>query len=163
MADKLLDLTLKINTGKFFDVEVKLQSQDYEKKLQKAQFWLDNAVLTSMLPFVPIESGNLQQMIVAESASVAGSGKVCAYTTPYGRYQYYGVKMVDSVTGKGPRRIPLEDGSIIFRYKLGATLIPTDIPLQYTSPTATAKWFETAKENYYKDWVKGVERILNGK
>lgn len=58
---------------------------------------------------------------------------------PYARYQYYGVKMVDSVTGKGPAKIP----NVGYRFRKGATLRPTNIPLNYTktfNPKAGPYW-----------------------
>ena len=58
---------------------------------------------------------------------------------PYARYQYYGVKMVNAKTGKGPFFIK----GVGFRYRKGTTLKPTNIPLNYTktfNPEAGPFW-----------------------
>lgn len=143
-------------------IRVKLSPEVFDKRFQKAQFWLDSAIAQSMLPYIPYDTGTLQEAIMRESMAVAGTGRVCAYTLPYGRYLYEGVKMVDSKTGKGARKFEV-NGQTIFRYRLGATLVPTAEPLHYSNPQATPKWFETAKNNHSKDWVKGVKNILNGR
>lgn len=157
---KDIDKEFKLNKGVLGLIKIRVKPSVYEQRIPKAQFYLDNAIAMSMLPYIPMESGNLKQQIVTENAAVAGSGKVCVYTTPYGRYQYYGKKMVDSETGKGPMRIPLADGRVIYRYRKGAKLVPTNTPLNYTSETATPFWYDTAKNLYKKEWIKGVERIL---
>lgn len=150
----------KLNKGMLGLIKVNVGTGVFEERIPKAQFWLDNTIALSMLPYIPIESGNLKQQIVSENAAVAGSGKVCVYTTPYGRYQYYGKKMVDAETGKGPARIPLADGRVIYRYRKGAKLKATNEPLSYTSETATPFWFETAAKEYKEEWKDGVKRIL---
>ena len=58
---------------------------------------------------------------------------------PHVHYQYFGKKMVNSKTGKGPAYIP----GIGFRYRSGTVLKTTDIPLQYTkthNPLAGPFW-----------------------
>ena len=83
--------------------------------------------------------------------------------TPY-RYLYEGKKMVDTKTGKGP--YPLKDGNgnvIGFRYRKGAKLQPTTQPLIYTRPSATPRWFDTAKAQHKSQWVSGVKKIIGGK
>lgn len=49
-------------------------------------------------------------------------------TGPYAIYQYFGKKMVNSKTGKGPANIP----GVGFRYPKGTILKTTEIPLEYT-------------------------------
>lgn len=58
---------------------------------------------------------------------------------PYAKYQYYGKRMVNAKTGKGPANIP----GVGLRYKKGTILKATDKPLEYTTthnPKAGAYW-----------------------
>lgn len=71
--------------------------------------------------------------------------------------------MVDSVTGKGPRKIPTGPGEYILRFRYGATLVPTSIPLKYSSPDARPRWFEEAKARNKQFWIEGVGEIMGGK
>lgn len=137
---------------------------DYEpviEKIDKAQYWLDDTIMESMLPYMPNETGTFKQNTVRISKSLAGSGLICVAAPPFGRYLYEGKKMVDSVTGKGPAVIPLESGEYILRFRKGSTLVPTEEPLTYSNPLAKPHWFDVAKEQFEEQWVKGVERILN--
>lgn len=152
----------KIDKGIIDSIDINIA--DLERNLPKAQFRLDTAIVNSFMPYVPIKTGALRANIASRNAVLAGTGEVAVYTgTPYGRYLYYGVKMVDSVTGKGARRIPLKDGSVIFRYKKGATLVPTTTPLKYSEPEARPFWFDVAMQNYSDQWIEIVKRaLLNG-
>ena len=132
---------------------------------QKAQYYLDSTIMASMVPYMPMQTGSLINLTRAESASLAGTGRVCAAYGPYGRYLYEGKKMVDSETGKGPRRMDI-DGEIIYRYRKGAKLIATDEPLNYdrnAHPGVTDHWFDTAKANHLNEWIEGVKRVCGGK
>lgn len=154
----------KVNKGIIDSVIDKVDYEAFERNIPKAQFRLDTAIANSMLPYIPIKTGALRMNVVSRNAVLAGTGEVAVYTgTPYGRFLYYGVKMVDSVTGKGARRIPLKDGSTIFRFKKGAHLVPTNKPLKYSDPNAQPFWFDVAMQNYSEEWVKIVkEALLNG-
>lgn len=59
------------------------------------------------------------------------------WSTPYARYLYYGVLMVDSVTGSPWAR-------------KGSTKILTDTPLHYAN--GCKLWCEKAREIYNEDW-----------
>ena len=76
---------------------------------------------------------------------------------------YRGKVMVDSETGKGPRKIPTGPGEYILRFRLGAKLVPTERPLSYSNPQAVPEWFEHAKRLYKQFWIKGVAEIIGGK
>ena len=157
-------------------IRVNINGDVIEKRVQKAQKWLDNRVMTDMLPYMPMNTGMFIANTQSISRSLAGTGLVCAGAPPMGRYLYYGKVMVDSQTGKGA--IPIAEkatasfgmysttyktGNIIFRFRRGATLVPTNRNLKYSRASATAEWFETAKQNHYDQWINGVEKILNGK
>lgn len=71
--------------------------------------------------------------------------------------------MVDSVTGKGPMKIPTgPGGENILRFKKGAKLVPTDRNITYSNPQATDHWFDEAKARYGEYWINGVKKIAGG-
>lgn len=138
---------------------------DVLKRVPKAQYWLDSEIMDNMEPFMPKETDGFINLVRARNASLAGTGQVCIYTGPQGRFLYYGKKMMNSKTFKGPRVIPIGGGEVIFRWPYGSTLIPTNEPLEYTktkNPLAGPFWFDKAKERYLKHWREGVIKILNG-
>lgn len=131
---------------------------------KKAQFYLDNQVMNSMIRFMPMRAGSFIALTRAKSSAYAGTGIVYAGVSPMGRYLYEGKVMVDSATGKGA--FPLKDGNgniIGFRFRRGAKLEPTNRQLTYSRASATPRWFETAKAQYKKQWVDGVKKIVGGR
>ena len=111
------------------NLKINLDGEDVGKKINKAQKWLDNRVMTDMLWYMPLNTGMFIANTQSISRSLAGTGLVCAGAPPMGRYLYYGKVMVDSKTGKGA--IPIKkDGEIIFRHRRGATLVPTSRDLK---------------------------------
>lgn len=129
-------------------------------KLQKAQYALDSQVMNDMIPYMPLQTGIFQNLTRMRSAALAGSGTVCAATTVYGRYLYYGKKMKNSETGKGPRPIRLAGGELIFRWPKGARLVPTNEPLKYSNKQAVPQWYEAAEKDHMKEWEELVKDIL---
>lgn len=129
-------------------VKADLDLSRFKRNGNKAQFALDSLVMTDMIPFMPFNTGDLVQRTRAISASMAGTGWVCAGAPPSGRMLYNGLKMVDEVTGSPWAR-------------KGARKIATEKPLNYSNPMATPKWFETAKEKELDNWKKEVKDKLN--
>lgn len=137
-----------------------------ERNIEKAQYFLDSQVMTDMVPYMPMQAGNFIQRTRAMSAAIAGSGKVVAAAPPMGRYLYMGKVMVDSETGKGPMRIEVSPGEYIFRFRKGAKLVATDRDLKFSkaaNPKAQKQWFDAAKRDHGKEWVKQVKKIAGGK
>lgn len=137
-----------------------------EENIRKAQYFLDSQVMTDMVPYMPMQTGNFIQRTRAMSAAVAGSGKVVAAAPPMGRYLYMGKVMVDSETGKGPARIEVSPGEYIFRFRKGAKLVATERDLKFSkaaNPKAQKQWFDAAKRAHGKEWVKQVKKIAGGK
>lgn len=130
--------------------------------INRAQYWLDSQISNDMLPYMPMDTGTMIQATRGKSAALAGTGLVVAASTPYGRYLYNGKVMVDSVTGKGPRKIETSPGEYILRFRKGATLVPTDRPLVYSNPLAQPRWFDVAKANNLQSWIDGVKREITG-
>lgn len=84
------------------------------------------------------------------------------YPGPYARYLYYGKVMVDRETGRGPFRIN-DKGTIIYRFRKGAKLKPTDKPLkiqQSVHAQAQDHWFEGSKAQNMDKWVEAAERLI---
>lgn len=132
------------------DIKVNLDLSKLGKRVDNAQFALDSQVMTDMVPFMPMNTGNFIQLTRARSAALAGTGSVCAAAPPFGRFLYEGKVMVDELTGSPWAR-------------KGAKKITTERPLKYSNPATTPEWFETAKKKHLKDWVELVEDELNGK
>ena len=62
--------------------EVRLTVSALNADLKKAQYWLDNQVMTDMIPYMPMDTGTLIQNTVSRSRALAGSGLVCAAAPP---------------------------------------------------------------------------------
>ena len=107
---------------------------------------------------MPLLTGGLQQRSHTED-----NGRRVVFPGPYARYQYGGKVMVDSVTGKGPRKIPTGPGEYVLRFRKGAKLVPTQRPLTYSSPQAVPEWFEHAKAQNMQFLIKGIAEIMGGK
>lgn len=146
------------------DVRVDVKFYRFAKQFHDAQFILDTDVMTSMIPLMPSNDGNFKKLTKLQSDSLAGSGLVVAAAKPQGRFLYYGKKMVDSVTGKGPRKIPNGPNDFVWRYKKGAELIATNENLNLTrgNPSAVPRWFETAKQRDLDKWVNNVKETAGG-
>jgi len=140
------------------NVHIHVDLQPFEERHIKAQRWLGDRVLEDSRACMPILTGGLQQRSHTED-----DGKKVIFPGPYSGYLYRGKVMVDSVTGKGPRKIPTGPGEYILRFRKGAKLIPTNRNLTYSSPQAVPKWFENAKAKYKQFWVQGVREIIGGK
>ena len=139
-----------------------------ERNIEKAQYFLDSQVMTDMVPYMPMQAGGCG--FIGEtrrlSADLAGTGIVVAAAPPMGRYLYMGKVMVDSETGKGPMRIEVSPGEYIFRFRKGAKLVATDRDLKFSkaaNPKVQKQWFDAAKRDHGKEWVKQVKKIAGGK
>ena len=131
------------------NVEMRINLSRFERQYEKAQFELDSAVMKDMVPYMPHQTGTFINITKAMSASIAGSGTVIAAAPPMGRFLYEGKVMVDPLTGS-PWARP------------GAKKVVTDRDLKYSNPKATPHWFDTAKENHGKSWVREVKKIAGG-
>lgn len=127
------------------------------RRTSKAEHILTVQVQKDTSPYVPFRTGSLDQRTrIAENTII--------YPGPYARYLYYGVKMVDSETGKGPMKYVDQHGNEIFRFRNGSKLKPTDDPLTYTKEfhkLAGPHWFGRSKANNLGKWLRVVERTVN--
>lgn len=136
--------------GSGADIEMVVDLSRFEGQFEEAQFVLDSAVMTSMVPYMPHQTGTFINVTKAMSAAIAGSGTVVAASPPMGRFLYEGKVMVDPQTGS-PWARP------------GAKKVVTDRNLKYSNPKAVPHWFEKAKERDGKSWVKAVKKVAGGK
>ena len=140
------------DAGKNATIELDVDLSRFERQYQKAQYDLDNMVMTSMVPYMPMRTGTFVNVTRALSASIAGSGYVYAAAPPFGRFLYEGKVMVDEKTGS-PWARP------------GAKKIVTNKDLNYdksTHPNVTDHWFDTAKKNHGEEWVKKTKATAGG-
>ena len=102
-------------------------------KTGRAQVFHTQNIMRRMLKYMPMETGQFTKNMVISSATTI------SITAPQAKYLYYGNRMVNSKTGKGPRYIP----GVGYRWQKGATLTPTAQPLKYTKtfhPLAGPYW-----------------------
>lgn len=139
---KLDDLTV-IRAG----ATLKVDTSRLEKNLNKAQYSLDSRIMTDMVPMMPMQTGNFIQRTVAESAAMAGTGKVVAAAPPFGRFLYYGKVMVGEIS-RSPWAMS------------GEKKVVTDRNLRFSRPEAKAFWFEEAKKRHKDEWIDLVRKEL---
>ena len=136
----------------------KMVSPAIERKLKylsdKGAEILAWQILKDSQPYTPALTGSLQNRSTVQ-------GNVIIYPGPYARYLWFGKRMVNSKTGKGPRWIP----NVGYRWPKGAVLRPTSDPLHYTTgmhPYARDHWVEAAasdKANLEK-WSKIIAELI---
>lgn len=143
------------------DVKIELSMDRFSKQFNKAQYALDSAVMTSMVPYMPHQDGTFINETRAQSASMAGSGLVIAGAAPQGRFLYEGKTMVDEKTGspwarKGARKV------LVSQYS-GKTNAKENLVFSTKHNTkAQAHWFDAAKEADGEKWVSTVKTIAGG-
>lgn len=123
-----------------------------ERNIEKAQYFLDSQVMTDMVPYMPMQTGNFIQRTRAMSAAIAGSGNVVAAAPPMGRFLYEGKVMVG-----------VDSHSPFARY--GEKKVVTDRDLQYSTaahPKVEKKWFDAAKRDHGSDWVRMAKKVAGG-
>lgn len=131
------------------DMKVKVSFGRFERQYREAQYWLDSQIMADMVPYMPMKTGAFINITRAQSAALAGSGEVVAAAPPHGRFLHEGKVMVDEVTGSPWAR-------------KGAKKIVTDRDLKFSNPKATPHWFDTAKKNHGKTWIKNAKKIAGG-
>ena len=143
------------------DIRINIDLDPLSQRFNKAQYELDAMIMADMKPYMPFATGGFIQRTDAVSASLRGTGVVCAGVPPMGRYLYEGKVMVDSATGRGPMKITSKFGEETLRFRKGAKLRPTDRPLQYSNGR-TDHWFDAAKSAKGADWVRITKKTAGG-
>jgi len=145
-ADKNISGTMLLDLGRF------------EGQYSRAQYELDNMVMTSMVPFMPHNSGVFVNVTRAMSASIAGSGKVVAAAPPMGRFLYKAKGMVDRETGS-PWARPAAKKVLVSQYS-GKTNAKEN--LTFSNSKAQPEWFEVAKKVDGPKWIRKAKKTAGG-
>lgn len=140
------------------DIEINVSLSRFEKQYRQSQFWLDSQIMTDMVPLMPRQAGAFINLTRARSAALAGTGTVVAAAAPMGRFLYEGKNMVDELTGS-PFARPAAKKVLVSQYA-GKTNAKED--LDYSNPKAVPHWFDEAKKEHSKEWVKGVKQRAGG-
>lgn len=120
--------------------------------MSASQRALDEQILTDMVNYMPMQTGNLVHNTIMQNVENIGTGELILDTTDYARYLYHGKLMVDPETGSAWAQ-------------KGATKVLTDVDLTYSTSAnskAGSHWFERAKEERKRTWLK-VARQAAGK
>lgn len=112
-------------------------------------------VLRRIKRYMPFDSGMTYKVTVAQTDI---SKPYIITNTPYAKYLFYGKKMVNAKTGKGPRMIP----GIGPRYKKGTVLKATSEDLEYSkkNPAAGPRWDRALVAAEGKAMAADLQRYL---
>lgn len=144
-----------------YDITIDIDWHKLAKGVSKAQWALDDAIMTSMVNYMPMNSGTFIQVTLGMSDALAGTGIIVAAAPPMGRYLYYGKTMVDEKTGnpwarKGAKKV------LVSQYA-GKTLAKENLEFGKTSHhKAQPRWFDVAKAHHYNDWEEIVAKTVTG-
>ncbi|HBY72959.1 MAG TPA: hypothetical protein DEG06_12025 [Lachnospiraceae bacterium] len=142
-------------------IKVKLDLSRFDKQYQKAQYGLDGDVMTSMVPFMPMQEGPFVNVTRAASAAIQGSGGAYAAFGPQGRFLYEGKTMVSEITGSTWARFDTK--KVLVSQYSGKTAAKENLVYNKTAhPEAQAHWFEPAKKKDGKQWVKSAKKTAGG-
>lgn len=124
-------------------IDIHVDMDQLEDNFNRAQYALDSAIMTSMEPHMPMETGQFIAVTKGMSAAVAGTGQVVAAAPPSGRFLYEGKAMIGRYSKsawakKGEKKV-LSGGS-----------------LTYTR--GGPKWFDKAKAKDGDNWVRIVKK-----
>lgn len=137
------------------DVDIKWDPQAVRERLSKAQKFIDSECIRQMKPYTPFRTGMLERS--ATLGTVIGSGRI-VYTSPYARYQYYGVVY-------GPN-IPIYENGILVGFRSPKQKHKTNRMLTYSKarhPQAQRLWFENMKKKHGEAILRGAAAIAGGK
>lgn len=134
------------------NLHLDIRMDRFSDQFNRAQYGLDSMVMTSMIRFMPMETGTFIKVTQGMSAALAGSGMVVAAVPPMGQFLYEGKTMV----GERSRSAWA---------KRGEKKVLNGKNLQYSHhahPNAQAHWFDAAKASDSKQWVKVTKKIAGG-
>ncbi|MBR2677597.1 MAG: hypothetical protein IKE28_11895 [Solobacterium sp.] len=128
----------------------------------KVQQFIDNECIRLMDDYTPDLNGILKASIRLNT--VIGSGKL-VQATPYARYQYYGMLMVDPITLKGSFYDP-RTGRHWSRPGVSKIMDPQGRKLNHNtgkSPKAGPHWFERMVADRKEDIGRGAAAIAGAR
>lgn len=138
----------------FVNVKISIDKNAVGMKIksaaQKAVAVTAEQVLEDCNRFCPSDQGLLADSSRTNSDIKAG---LLIWSTPYARYLYYGLLMVDSKTGsawahKGDKKV--------------LTSTPLTYHKRFRSGTPCKLWCEKARETYNEEWRLVFENALRG-
>lgn len=142
-------------------IKIDIAMKRFTRQFNKAQYHLDSMVMTDMIPYMPMVTSTFINTTKARSAAIAGTGYVYAAAPPYGRYLYRGKVMVSPSTGSAWAEYG-EKKVLVSEYR-GKTTAKEDIEFNKTAhPKVTKEWFEAAKYQNGKKWVRKTKKWAGG-
>lgn len=144
-----------------YEVDMHIDLSRFEKQFQQAQYELDNMVMTSMVPFMPMQTEIFINVTKAMSAALAGSGVIVAAAPPMGRFLYEGEIMVDPETGSPYARAAAKKilASEYSQWEGESTKLDFN---RTANPDAQSHWFEAAKKEDGEKWVEKAKKKAGG-
>ena len=130
------------------DIRINVDMDRLSDQFNEAQLKLDSMVMTSMIRFMPFQDGTFINETKAQSASMAGTGLVCAGVPPQGRFLYEGKVMVGERTRSAWA-------------KLGEKKVVTNKNLTYSNGRQS-HWFEAAEKADKEMWVRVTKKNAGG-
>ena len=124
-------------------VDIRVDMDRLENNFNRAQYALDSAIMTSMEPLMPMETGQFIAVTKGMSAAVAGTGQVVAAAPPSGRFLYEGQAMIGRYSKSAWA-------------KKGEKKVLSGKSLTYTR--GGPKWFDKAKAKDGDNWVRIVKK-----
>lgn len=150
-----------VKNGKNIDISLNVDLSRFNKQYGMAQYLLDSAVMTSMIPFMPMQTHTFINVTRGLSEAIAGSGNVYAAAPPMGKFLYEGKVMVDSVTGS-PYARPGAKKVLVSQYS-GKTAAKENIEYNKSAhPKARSHWFDAAEKADGEKWINKVKNAAGG-
>lgn len=115
------------------------------------QKFIDATILESIEPYLPRDTGEL--VTSGKLNTVIGSGRLI-WKTPYARYLYYGMLMVDPVFGVGAFHDPVTGR---FWSRRGVRKVLTDVPLKFRGGGKRGSFWA---ERYLRDNLSALEKNI---
>ena len=127
-------------------IDIRLSGERITGNIQRAQMYLDEAIVRDCNQYVPFRSGRLRDS--GTDHTIIGSGEV-QWKTPYAHYQHTGKDMIGTVS---KRHWVMKGEPKMYNGKA----------LQYHTVGTGSFWFEKAKRVHGKQWVKNTKKIAGG-
>ena len=146
-------------------MKIKMELPSAAEIVRKKGFAKDGAVqmfhtqnvLRRIKKYMPFLSGVTYKITVAQTDIRKPE---IITDVPYGKYLFYGKKMVNAKTGRGPALIP----GVGYRYPRGAVLKATEKDLEYTrskNPMAGPRWDRALSAAEGAAMAADLQRFIN--
>lgn len=121
-------------------INIKLNSKRIKGNIKEAQKALNLQIVADCTPLIPMQQGYLRESVIYPEGVYGGA---IEWNTPYARYVYGGELYLT------------ENGSSWAKYR--EKKYPSGTSLNY-HPGTGDHWFDVAKQDYGKDWIKLVKK-----